>query len=120
MDLNEPGIGWYSVRCVFRHEWPHRKHSTYEERVTLWRAKSGDEAIESAEREAEDYVASLDSANCRVTYVQLAQSYWMYDELGEGCEVFSLMRDSNLKPDKYLTKFFDTGKERQRAIDDEL
>jgi hypothetical protein len=38
------------------------------------------------------------------------------DEIAEGSEVFSLMRASDLLPDDYLTRFFDTGDERQGSI----
>ena len=31
----------------------------------------------------------------------------------EAAEVFSLMRDSNLEPDAYVDRFFNTGRERQ-------
>ncbi|MER7845086.1 hypothetical protein ABTZ03_14215 [Kitasatospora sp. NPDC096077] len=34
---------WYAVRCVFR--WEASEGPSYEERLTLWRAGSSDEAI---------------------------------------------------------------------------
>jgi len=34
--------------------------------------------------------------------------------LEDGDEVFSLIRESELAPDDYISRFFDTGKERQR------
>jgi hypothetical protein len=39
----------------------------------------------------------------------------MYGSPEEGSEVFSLMRQSDLPSDQYLTEFFDTGKERQQT-----
>jgi hypothetical protein len=33
-----------------------------------------------------------------------------------GAEVFSLMRDSELAPDDYIDRFFDTGQERQASV----
>ncbi|WGX98091.1 hypothetical protein [Nocardioides sp. L-11A] len=47
----------------------------------------------------------------------LFQSYEMYDAPGEGAEVFSLMRSSELNPDDYLDTFFDTGDERLRTAE---
>lgn len=101
--------GWYAVRCVFRWGPP---HDTYEERVTLWRAGSFDEATAMAEHEAAEYVADRP-----FEYLELAQTYRLADDTIEsGMEIFSLLRDSDLEPVEYLTAFFDTGRERQRQI----
>ncbi|MBO2451411.1 hypothetical protein J4573_30275 [Actinomadura barringtoniae] len=83
---------------------------SYEERVTVWRAGSLDEAIARAEGEAAEYAAAVG-----VEYLAFAQAYWIGGEeaLGEGAEVFSLVRDSELGADAYLSRFFDTGAERQ-------
>jgi Domain of unknown function (DUF4288) len=103
-------VAWYSVRCVFRC-WPHRRWRTYEERITLWRAASFEEAIAKAEAEAEAYAAAGHASGFK--HLGLAQAYQLVDEPGDGAEVFSLMRDSRLKKRKYLRSFFDTGQERQ-------
>jgi hypothetical protein len=34
----------------------------------------------------------------------------------EGCEIFSLVRQSDLDPGGYLDTFFDTGREQQHVI----
>jgi pentatricopeptide repeat protein len=47
----------------------------------------------------------------------LAQAYALSDDLGDGAEVFSLMRDSDLGPDDYLDAFFSTGDERENDVD---
>jgi hypothetical protein len=47
-------VGWYSVRCVFRLG----DQPDCEERITLWRAASFNEAIELAEAEGQKYAAS--------------------------------------------------------------
>lgn len=96
---------WYGVRCVFRN----REFGVYEERVTLWRAASFDEAIRRGESEAREYCADLDS----VEYTDFAEAYRMYDVPGEGAEVFSLMRESGLPVGEYVERFFDTGAERR-------
>jgi hypothetical protein len=83
---------------------------TYEERITLWTADSDDEAIAMAEDEARGYAVAND-----VEYLNLCQCYAMYDEVAaSGIEVFSLLRDSPLDPDEYLSHYFATGSERER------
>ncbi|MFV2177702.1 hypothetical protein ACFHW2_14985 [Actinomadura sp. LOL_016] len=100
-------VGWYGVRCVFR--WPGEDGGLYEENVTVWRAGSFDEAIAKAEAEAREYADATDGR-----YLDFAQAYFIGDEaIGEGCEVFSLMRTSDLASEEYVTRHFDTGRERQ-------
>ena len=100
--------GWYGVRCVFR--WSDEDGRLYEENITVWRAASFDEAIAKAETEALEYAAA-----CEGRYLDFAQAYFIDDDesITEGSEVFSLMRTSDLGPDDYLTRHFDTGSERQ-------
>jgi hypothetical protein len=95
---------WYGVRCVFRH----RALGVYEERVTLWTARSLDEAIGRAETEAREYCEVLDE----VEYAGFAEAFRMDGAPGEGAEVFSLMRESGLPPGEYVGRFFATGDER--------
>lgn len=105
--------GWFAVRSVFRHgEVGGGEDGTYEERITLWNVASAELAIERAEAEAEQYVVDLEG----VTNLGMAQSYALSDVPGDGAEVFSLMRDSRLSPDDYLTTHFDTGTERQAEL----
>ncbi|MFG2944901.1 hypothetical protein [Streptomyces adustus] len=102
--MTAPASSWYGVRCVFRHG----DLGVYEERVTLWTAASLDEAIERAEAEAAEYCEGLDD----VTYVRFAEAYAIDGRPGEGAEVFSLMRDSELPPGEYVRRYFATGAER--------
>lgn len=107
--MNEP---WYSVRCLFRHKkrTDMTKNHLYEERITIWKTDSFDKAIELAEKEAEKYAADTD---CE--YIELAQAYHLYDEsIENGSEIFSLMREHNYTPKKYLDRYFDTRYERQQ------
>jgi hypothetical protein len=101
---------WFSVRCLFRlnAEAP----ATYEERITLWRASSPEEAVTLAEAEASEYAADVTGE-----YLGLAQAYSLADEPGHGAELFSLLRDSQLQPAAYLNAFFDTGDEHQGALE---
>lgn len=112
MDVGAAGSGWFGVRCVFAVGWPPEAEGrSYEERVTLWRAASLEEAIGLAEGEAREYAATINDSPD--TYLGLAQAYRMLDEPGHGAEVFSLVRDSGLGHEDYLDAFFDTGEERQ-------
>jgi len=108
----DPELNWYSVRCVFISRRPDKPHYTYEERITVWHAPSPEAAIAKAEEEAEEYVEIFDND----TYIGVAQSYWIYDELRNGAEVFSLMRDSTLEPDEYVKTFFRTGAEHEGDV----
>jgi hypothetical protein len=106
--------GWFAVRCVFRSNWPASARPEdghqYEERITIWRARSADEAIVKAEAEARAYAALIEEAPSE--YLGFAQSYEVSDSPDqEGAEVFSLIRDSTLEASDYLDAFFDTGRE---------
>ncbi|MEW2591927.1 hypothetical protein [Micromonospora aurantiaca] len=101
---------WFAVRCVFQHGTD--APFVYEERITVWQAVSFDDAVAQAEAEAAAYADEADRI-----YLGFAQAYRMFDELGHGAEVYSLMRDSELPPDAYLTTFFDTGEERQGTLE---
>lgn len=102
---------WYCVRCVFRST--RGGTTSYEERLTLWRADSFETAVERAESEALAYANDIDAE-----YADLCQAYHLDTSRapGEGDEIFSLIRASDLEPDAYLGQFFDTGQERQGTI----
>ncbi len=112
--MTTPESSWYSVRCVLRaataEPWGPADlgpgEAAYEERITLWRADSADEAIRRAEEEAETYGRRIGAER-----LGIAQSYRLSDEPGEGAEVFSLLRRSALADDPYLDAHFDTGAE---------
>ncbi len=104
---------WFAVRCIFACGWPPDLPQRYEERVTLWQAATFDEAIEKAEAEALEYAGAIDEAPG--TYLGVAQAYKFDGPPGEGVEVFSLVRGSDLPPDEYVNAFFDTGDEFQRT-----
>ncbi|CAN5402179.1 hypothetical protein BH10ACT8_BH10ACT8_23100 [soil metagenome] len=107
---------WFAVRCIFSIDLAENPAgtTTYEERITLWRASSAKEAIQLAEEEAVLYANELEVP--RHLYLGFAQSFNLFEDAGHASEVFSLMRNSTLAPDEYLTKFFDTGSERLRNI----
>jgi hypothetical protein len=109
---DDENTSWYGVRCLFQHGPVDPEGTSYEERVTIWRAGSFDEAIELAEAEAAEYAASLED----VSDLGLVQAYALPEPPGQGVEVFSLIRDSELASDDYLDQFFDTGGERQQTV----
>ncbi len=100
-------VPWFGVRRVFRFN-----DGTYEERVTIWRASSMEEADRLAEAEAAEYAEIVGARS-----LAFAQLYHAAELPGHGAEVFSLMRDSELEPDDYLDHFFDDGEERQGTLE---
>ncbi len=80
---------WYAVRCLF--QLPADDGFAYEERITLWRATSAEDAVEQAEIEAFTYMDGMD-----FKYVKLAQSFHLFDPPDHGKEVFSSIRESEL------------------------
>jgi len=97
---------WFSARTVYEHDKP--GDGLFEERVVLLRAADFDEALERAEQEAAQY---SEAVGCAFTgYVTVYEM--VEEELGDGAEVFSLMRDSDLSADDYVDRFYSTGSER--------
>ena len=99
---------WYGVRLIFRSTFdPNR--SAYEERVVLIHASSDEEAIAKGEICARTYEDET------TTFTGYIMAFHIFDQdgpcLGEGVEVFSLIRYSDLEADAYLNRFFDTGDE---------
>lgn len=103
---------WFGAKCVFLHtEIESCTGQVYEERVILVRAGSFDDALSRAEALAEQY--AKDVGGC--TYTGFVDVFHIYDEeIGDGAEVYSLMRTSDLGMDEYLDRFYDTGAERTR------
>jgi hypothetical protein len=116
--MTEP---WYSVKCLFHH--PGRKAKEedflFEERVTLWKANSFEEAHQLAEAEARQYA---NEAKC--VFVASTDSFHLFaEELMNGTEVYSTMRGSNMQPSVYRKTFCVTTRDRvkplQRKLQDE-
>lgn len=105
----------YGVRCIF--DCPKAEFNTlrflYEERITVWNAIDIDAALDRAIEEAGRYADSNG-----FSYTGLAQAFWMFTQIdGDGVEVFSLMRESDLEVEEYLEAFFSNGNERQKTED---
>lgn len=105
---------WYGAKAIFMHSDLAKNGSStvYEERIVVLRAQSLDQAITRAEAAAAKYVRGL--KGCK--YIGFVDVFHMYEaRIEEGTEVFSLMRDSRLKPKQYLDRFYDSGKERRKG-----
>jgi hypothetical protein len=105
---------WYGVRTVFRVL--NQPGTIYEERVTIWKASSLEDAIAQAENDALSYASPELGLYEYLGFAQAFKTYIPDRPPESGDEVFSLLRDSRFKPSKYLDKFFDTGQERERVI----
>ena|SRR5260221_3627673 len=97
-------MDWFAVRHVIENE------GSFEERITLWRATSEDEAISRAGAEASSYIGMVGGS-----LLGLFQCYRAGEPPTDGSEVFSLIRRSDLAASRYLDAFFDTGTELQRS-----
>ena len=111
----ETAPSWYAAMCIFEHKdvppletvATSARATVYEERIVLLRAESFDAAIAAAEAEAEEY-AKQNGAR----YVGYIMTYQLFDEvIGEGTEVYSLMRSSSLSVNEFLNHYHDDGTE---------
>jgi hypothetical protein len=100
------GPGWYTVRRVVR--WP--QYLAYEERVTLWYARSAAHAIAASGMASRRYAEEIIGGGTDVGFAQC--HHLGPDRPGVGDEVFAHTRASNLDPLSYLEEFFETGDER--------
>jgi hypothetical protein len=100
---------WFAVKCLFSH--PDRASDAdgnlYEERITIWRASTFEEAFALAEAEAREYAAD----DCQ--FVRAAQAFHLFEEsVRHGSEVWSVMRGSHMQPELYIETFCATPRDR--------
>ena len=108
---------WYSVKCVFKHDYLSRQHGevVYEERIVVLKASSLDEAIALGEVEANAYAGDKGT----VHYTGFISAFHMFErKLANRAEVYSLMRQSNMDTDAFLDHYYDDGSERTQHYDD--
>jgi hypothetical protein len=108
MSKSEP---WFTVRCLFSH--PTRAKDgdghLYEERVTLWRSGSWDEAYRLARIEAQTYAEEAGAIIIGTT-----DAFNLFDaECGHGSEVWSVMRGSHFDAKTYTNTFCTTHRDRR-------
>jgi len=106
MSNHEP---FYAAKCVFRHH-QHEpidgKKYIYEDRIILIQAESMDDAIEKAEKEANEY------ADSGTEYLEYVNVFHLFDYiLHHGSEVYSETRSSDFEPEEYIDHFHDSGSE---------
>lgn len=102
---------WFTVRCLFSHPTRAREgdEHLYEERVTLWRCGSWDEAYCLARLEAETYAKEVSAI-----LIDTTDAFHLFDaECGHGTEVWSTMRGSHLDSQTYTETFCTTDRDRQ-------
>ncbi|HKX29804.1 MAG TPA: DUF4288 domain-containing protein [Blastocatellia bacterium] len=95
---------WYAARCVFQHLATERgPRQLYEERIVLLKAQSFDEAIQRAEKEAADYCRELEGC----IYTDYVDVFHLFEaKIGDGTEIYSIMRRSDLQPEEYLDQYY--------------
>ncbi len=77
--------------------------------VALTSSGADSDATAKAETEANRYCSAVEN----VVYLGFVSVYYLpEDTVGEGTEIYSLMRDSDLSDTEYLTRFHDEGHER--------
>lgn len=103
---------WYGVRLVY--QLIGESGNSFEERILIIRAVDFDSAIERAEQISRDSYE-----NESTIYCNYAMAFHIFDEnggaLGEGVEVFSLIRNSDLDVKDYIDRFYNTGDEHART-----
>jgi hypothetical protein len=114
---SSPQQPWFAVKCLFSH--PARADASerflYEERITLWRASSFQEAFALAEAEAAEYARS---STC--TFVRATDSFHLFeDSVSHGSEVWSVMRGSGMEPELYAETFCATPRDRAGVLDED-
>ena len=99
---------WFSVRSLYRYSArdAEQKHC-YEERVVLFFEHTFEAAIQKAELEGQAHATEMDKE-----LLDLFSAFEIADDsIGIACEVFSLIRNSDLTPNDYIDRMFDTGDE---------
>jgi hypothetical protein len=105
-----PAEIWFGAKSLYR--WPEAYARTaasgagrfvYEERIVLLRARDATDALARADAEARAYAESDDG----ITYIRLVGVYELFDALGDGAEVYSLLRTTPLAPEVFLHRCHD-------------
>jgi len=102
---------WYAVRCLFSHADRASEGDAhlYEERTTLWRAHSFDEAFGLAEDEAASY-----AAHEKCVFIQATDAFHLFqkDSIGHGSEIWSQVCESGMPAEAYIETFCATPRDR--------
>lgn len=105
---------WYAVKGIFR--WYMKdtgETARFEDRVTLFKATSFDEAIEMAKKEAIEYCEEYPTANYLIESLGIWETFSLQTEVIEqGEEVFSQLFHSYLDAKDYIQKYYPKSEER--------
>ncbi len=99
---------WYGAKCLFHHRdlTKRNKKPTYEERITIVRARSYPEAVRKGEAEARNYARCLG----KVDYLGFISVFEMFAKaMKDGAEVYSIIRSINVPPETFITRYYDDG-----------
>jgi hypothetical protein len=92
---------WFSAKGVFVHrDSGSGPRQLYEERVLLVRARTFRKARKLAEKDAQKYERLLDGC----AFTEFVEVFRLFDEPGDGAEVFSTMEQSDLEPKEYVER----------------
>jgi hypothetical protein len=103
--MNPKKKSWWTVRSIFRTEnQDGKKKWSYEERLSLWEARSRSSAIERALRDAEAYADDIDGRYRGPVHVARV----LDDIQDDGCEIFSFGRTDKRNIVDYVDRFYRT------------
>jgi hypothetical protein len=96
---------WYSVRSVFRSDTTEdgEPRRAFEERVVLFRATSFEEALAKGEAEARGYASDILRG---VMLDHVVACHIHDDDLSEGDEVWSCVRDLDTSDEQFLRQVY--------------
>jgi len=105
---------WYGAKALFVHDDISTQDGKpcYEERVVILLAEGEDQAISLAEDEANEYVKNLDETRF-LGFISVFHTF--IEELGNGSEVYSIMRSIDMEEEEFVDHYFDDGTFRTRG-----
>jgi len=114
--IHDPQQDWYSVRSIFRSDLTEdgKPRRAFEERVVIFRASSLDEALAKGEAEAKRYASEWPLPKMLDHLVAFSLQT---DDLHEGEEVWSTIRDLDLTDADYLQRIYQGEGLQQRNTD---
>jgi hypothetical protein len=110
---------WFGAKSVYR--WLAEAGRSglgpclYEERVVLIRARDADHALAKGEEEAIRYAAERGG----IEYLGAIDTFEMFDGVGDGSEVYSLLRSTSLLPMAFLDRYHDAESAHSRTQEPE-
>ena len=101
--------GWFGAKIIYRWRLVAGVNAEgehlYEERVTLLRARDLADALARGEALAQEYARGREG----IEYLGFIDVYEISDDIGDGAEVYSLLRTSPLDARQFVTRYHDDG-----------